>query len=86
MTPLLNESLKKIKTNHQKDLANKIDFKISEFSHKFEEYPPCIRNILTREHADFGATRALTFLATFLGYIEPNAEKAYQIWSDLANK
>ena len=83
---ILKESKGKIKTNDARAEAGKTDFKITEMSHGFSEYPPCVRNILSSESCGAGATRALTFLATFLGHIEPDADKAYQIWIDLARR
>ena len=86
LTPFLKESIDKRKRDDRKAEVNKTGFKISDTPHEFREYPPCIRNILTRESCGVGATRALTFLATFLGHIEPDEEKAYSIWGEVANR
>jgi len=86
LTPFLNEAVEKIRIGDLKAEACKTEFKVSDSSHDFTEYPPCVRNILSMESCGAGATRALTFLATFLGHIEPDADKAYRIWLDLANR
>jgi hypothetical protein len=84
--PILKESKDKIKIKDARTETCKTDLKVSESSHEFPEYPPCIRNVLNMESCGVGATRALTFLATFLGHIEPDADKAYIIWGEVANR
>ena len=83
---VLKESEVKIRKKYVVAGTNKTDFRITEVSHEFEKYPPCVRNILSMESCGAGATRALTFLATFLGQIEPDADRAYQIWIDIAQR
>lgn len=47
-------------------------------------YPPCVKNILSMEHCGVGASRALGFLAAFLGQVGTTYEEALQIWSEVA--
>lgn len=86
INPILKESKDKIKLKDVRAEANKTDFKITELSREFSEYPPCVRNILSMGSCGIGATRALTFLAAFLGHIEPDADRAYQIWLEVARR
>jgi hypothetical protein len=86
INPILKSSEEKIITKEIKAEACHTDFKISETKHDFLAYPPCIKYILSLGSCGTGATRALTYLATFLGQIEPDADKAYQIWIDLARR
>lgn len=82
----LESSEQKIRTAEATAEARKTEFKISNTEHDFQEYPPCVRYILTRESCGAGATRALTFLAAFLGHIEPDREKAYEMWLTVARR
>lgn len=51
-----------------------------------KEYPPCVKNILSRERGGNGATRALAFLAAFFGQIGVPEEEAKAVWYELAGK
>lgn len=84
--PFLEIAIDRIKKDEITRKVYQTDFKISENMHEFEEYPPCVRHILTLETCGVGASRALIFLATFLGHIEPDEEKAYRIWLDVAKR
>jgi len=50
------------------------------------EYPPCAQNVLNMSGCGPGATRALAFLAAFLGQIGVPEEEAREIWYDLAGR
>lgn len=50
------------------------------------EYPPCVQNILNMPGCGSGATRALAFLAAFLGQVGVPEEEARKMWYDLAER
>lgn len=49
------------------------------------EYPPCVKNILQMDSCGEGATRALAFLAAFLGQVGLTYDDAATVWYGLAN-
>lgn len=51
-----------------------------------DDFPPCIINILRRPHGGEGATRALAFLAAFLGTVQYDREEAHKMWLEVANR
>jgi hypothetical protein len=53
---------------------------------KMEEYPPCVQNIFNLQTCGAGATRALAFIAAFLGQVGYPQEEAFTIWTALADK
>ena len=60
---------------------------ISETEHiNFEEYPPCIQNILKMPSCGAGATRALAILAAFFGQIGVPHNTAKALWCELAQR
>lgn len=60
--------------------------RISESRFESDSYPPCIKNILAMGSCSKGATRALAFLASFLGQINTSEEEAKKIWYDVAER
>lgn len=57
---------------------------LSKNHYDISAYPPCVKNILSMEHCGVGASRALGFLAAFLGQVGTTYEEALQIWSEVA--
>lgn len=60
---------------------------ISKIEHvNFEEYPPCIQNILKMPSCGAGATRALGILAAFFGQVGVPVNDAKSLWCELAQR
>jgi hypothetical protein len=57
---------------------------LSKNHYDISAYPPCVKNIIGMEHCGVGASRALGFLAAFLGQVGTTYEEALQIWSEVA--
>jgi len=51
-----------------------------------EEFPPCIRNILTGDKIESGKHRALAVLAAFLGQAGWSEEDAKEVWRPTADR
>ncbi|WP_462273427.1 hypothetical protein [Methanohalophilus sp.] len=52
----------------------------------YEKWPPCVKNILALEKCGEGRTRALAFIAAFLGQMGVPETKAKEIFYNLANR
>jgi len=59
---------------------------ISACQHGESEYPPCIQHVLGLNSCGVGASRALAFLAAFLGQVGTPYEEAVFIWVGVAGK
>jgi hypothetical protein len=86
LSPYIQKIEKKTLEQERKQLIYPTQFRVSDLSHDYDEYPPCIKHILGLDKCGVGTTRALAFLATFLGHIEQDADKAYNIWSKIAKR
>ncbi|WP_406661328.1 hypothetical protein V7O66_02060 [Methanolobus sp. ZRKC3] len=62
------------------------DKDISDSPIPYEDWPPCMRNILNLRQCGEGRTRALALLAAFLGQVGVPRKEAQQIFYGLANR
>lgn len=51
-----------------------------------EDFPPCIQNMLKAEHVGEGATRALAFLAAYLGQAGIERKEALKMWEAVGKR
>jgi hypothetical protein len=86
LTQYLNE-VKEIKLKQmQRATAANGGVQLSNTHFDMSAYPPCVQNILAMQGCGVGASRALGFLAAFLGQVGTTYEEAVQIWSDVATR
>lgn len=86
LKPYLENTYELLLKKWQMETADSGGVMISKTRHNFSEFPPCVTGILNRAHGGNGATRALAFLAAFLGQAgEPKAESR-AIWYKLAER
>jgi len=76
LSPYFKKAENKMLEKGRKQLTSQTKFRVSDTSHDYAEYPPCIKHILRLDRCGAGATRALAFLAAFLGHVEQDADKA----------
>lgn len=62
------------------------DKDISDSPILYDDWPPCIKNIVNLRYCGEGQTRALALLAAFLGQIGVPRQEAQQIFYNLANR
>ncbi|WP_048050990.1 hypothetical protein [Methanosarcina soligelidi] len=79
-TFMTDEKLKRLR--YSREYGNPT---IAKYRRDIMNFPPCIRNIITRKVGGNGATRALGVLAAFLGVIGWEEEEAKALWYQVAN-
>ena len=84
LTPYLNNARELTLKKMQRAVAAAGGVQLSNSHFDVSAYPPCIKNILAMDGCGVGASRALGFLAAFLGQVGTTYEEALQIWSDVA--